>query len=211
MLLGNEQGERKNQTDANRDRRNAVRGFESELHWYSDPPAHIPRHIFNILDEFSGDNGEKYSGGKHGGGNPSETMIFASNGRTNGFGSFDLYITKRTDNTWQNWTEPQNLGSAVNSRGSETSFIFRSDDDYAYFVSTTDSDGYGDIRKIKIKSDIEKDEGQIDPFILREKVAIKSKIFRIVDKISCTTGTSSFSLKIVKLHADIRMGKISLY
>lgn len=83
-----------------------------------------------------------------------ETLIFATNGR-GGYGSFDLFVTQRIDDTWQNWTEPVNLGPKVNSNGSETSFVFNPGDEFAYFTSTIDSDGYGDIKKIRIRSDIE--------------------------------------------------------
>lgn len=113
-----------------------------------------------------------------------ETLIFASNGRSDGLGSFDLYITQRADNTWQNWTEPQNLGSEVNSRGSETSFVFRSGDEYAYYVSTTNSDGYGDIKKIRIRSDIREVSREVQPFVLEEKEEDLPLIFRILDKTS---------------------------
>ncbi|WP_421898518.1 OmpA family protein [Marinoscillum sp.] len=82
-----------------------------------------------------------------------QTLYFASNG-LGGQGSFDIFQSTRLDDTWQNWSSPKNLGMAVNTSGSETSFTFRNDSDYAYFVSTQNSDGYGDIKRIKITSDI---------------------------------------------------------
>jgi len=86
------------------------------------------------------------------------TLFFATNGRKDGMGSFDLYYSVRMDDTWQSWTEPVNLGKSVNTPGSETSFTFLPESDFAYFVSTTNSDGYGDIKRIKIKSEIEPNE-----------------------------------------------------
>jgi len=82
-----------------------------------------------------------------------KTLYFASNG-LGGQGSFDIFQSQRLDDTWQNWSSPVNLGSAVNTPGAETSFAFSSDSDYAYFVSTQNSDGYGDIKRIRITSDI---------------------------------------------------------
>ncbi len=43
-----------------------------------------------------------------------ETLYFASKGH-DGLGGFDIYMSKRLDNTWTNWSTPINLGPAVNS------------------------------------------------------------------------------------------------
>jgi len=80
------------------------------------------------------------------------TLIFASNGH-GGEGSFDLFKSERLDDTWQNWSKPENLGPAVNTSGSESSFSFKKSEQYAYYVSTQNSDGYGDIKRIKIAAD----------------------------------------------------------
>lgn len=42
-----------------------------------------------------------------------ETLYFASKGHS-GHGGFDIYVTKRLDDTWTNWSKPENLGPAVN-------------------------------------------------------------------------------------------------
>jgi outer membrane protein OmpA-like peptidoglycan-associated protein len=81
-----------------------------------------------------------------------KTLYFATNGRK-GIGSFDIYASDRLDDTWRNWSTPRNLGSSVNSPGKETSFAYSLGADYAYFISTRDSDGYGDIRRIKFRTD----------------------------------------------------------
>jgi len=109
-----------------------------------------------------------------------ETLVFASNGR-GGEGSFDLFITQRIDNTWQNWTEPKNLGNVVNTKGAETSFVFNQGDEYAYFSSTTDSDGYGDIKRIRIQSDIESIEIDSVSFVLNDEIGFYTKVFTLKD------------------------------
>ena len=83
-----------------------------------------------------------------------KTLFFASNGK-GGEGSFDIFMSTRLDDTWQNWSKPVNLGDKVNTKGWERSFIFRADGEFAYLVSTQNSDGYGDIKKVKIQPDIE--------------------------------------------------------
>ncbi len=49
-----------------------------------------------------------------------KTLLFASNGYA-GFGGMDIYISKRLDDTFLNWSEPVNLGSYVNSAANEVS------------------------------------------------------------------------------------------
>ncbi|HRJ31087.1 MAG TPA: hypothetical protein PLV21_13970 [Cyclobacteriaceae bacterium] len=43
-----------------------------------------------------------------------KTLYFASKGH-NGYGGYDIFVTRRLDDSWTNWTEPENLGPAVNS------------------------------------------------------------------------------------------------
>lgn len=78
-----------------------------------------------------------------------QTLYFATNAR-GGYGSFDIYYSKRLDDSWRNWTEPRNLGGFVNTEGSETSFSYNRNSEYAYFISTQNSDGYGDIKRVRI-------------------------------------------------------------
>lgn len=77
------------------------------------------------------------------------TLYFATNAR-GGRGSFDIYYATRLDNSWRNWSTPQNLGDMVNTEGAEMAFMFNPGSEYAYFSSTQNSDGYGDVKKIRI-------------------------------------------------------------
>lgn len=43
-----------------------------------------------------------------------KTVLFASDGFS-GYGSFDIYVSQRLDDTWKNWSEPINLGNKINS------------------------------------------------------------------------------------------------
>jgi outer membrane protein OmpA-like peptidoglycan-associated protein len=73
------------------------------------------------------------------------TLYFSSNGRK-GAGSFDVYKSQRLDDTWTRWSEPVNLGNAVNTEGREWYFREHAEAGLSLYVSTTNSDGYGDIR-----------------------------------------------------------------
>ncbi|MGL2963157.1 hypothetical protein ACSVH2_04970 [Flavobacterium sp. RSB2_4_14] len=43
-----------------------------------------------------------------------KTLLFCSNGFSS-YGSYDIFISHRLDDTWKNWSEPINLGSKVNT------------------------------------------------------------------------------------------------
>lgn len=79
-----------------------------------------------------------------------QTLYFASNGHK-GFGSRDIFSSTRLDDTWRNWTEPQNLGPEVNTPGLELSYLAPPLGAYDYVTSTQNSDGYGDINRVNKK------------------------------------------------------------
>jgi len=76
-----------------------------------------------------------------------QTLFFSSKGFS-GFGGFDIYLTRRLDDTWTNWSEPENLGAAFNSREDDIFFNFTENDEYAYF--TRGSHENTDIYKVKL-------------------------------------------------------------
>jgi outer membrane protein OmpA-like peptidoglycan-associated protein len=78
-----------------------------------------------------------------------KTLYFSSN-RAGGFGSNDIYMTRRLDDAWTTWSPPQNLGYPVNTAGWDAYYTVPAKGDYAYFVSTQQSYGKGDIFRIKL-------------------------------------------------------------
>ena len=78
-----------------------------------------------------------------------KTLYFASNGHK-GYGSFDLFVTKRLDNTWTNWSEPKNLGPEINTKQLDAFYTIPASGDYAYMVSEENSFGGTDIFRIKL-------------------------------------------------------------
>lgn len=78
------------------------------------------------------------------------TLYFSSNGYE-GFGSRDVYVSVRLDDTWRRWSNPKNLGATVNSEGTELGYyVPDADSAYAYLSSTQNSDGRGDLVKVAI-------------------------------------------------------------
>jgi outer membrane protein OmpA-like peptidoglycan-associated protein len=76
-------------------------------------------------------------------------MYFSSSGHV-GYGNNDIFLSRRLDDTWQNWTLPENLGPIVNTPQWDGYFSVSAKGDYAYFSSTENSVGAEDIFRIKI-------------------------------------------------------------
>ena len=73
-----------------------------------------------------------------------KTLYFSSNGHR-GFGKQDLFISKRLDETWTNWSTPINLGDRINSKENETHFSVPANGKVAYF-------SYADAKKSQLFS-----------------------------------------------------------
>ena len=70
------------------------------------------------------------------------TLYFSSNGH-GGQGSSDVFMSKRQDDTWKNWTNPVPV-PGVNTQGREQGY--RNYEGFAIFSSTINSDGFSDLK-----------------------------------------------------------------
>lgn len=77
------------------------------------------------------------------------TMYFSSSGHV-GYGSNDIFLTRRLDDSWLNWSAPENLGPIINTPQWDGYFSVAAQGDYAYFSSVENSIGAEDIYRIKI-------------------------------------------------------------
>lgn len=84
------------------------------------------------------------------------TLYFASNGRA-GYGSYDIYMSKRNGDSWTDWSEPVNLGPEINTGGFDAYYTLSAAADYAYMVSDRNSLGASDLVKIKLPDAIKPD------------------------------------------------------
>jgi outer membrane protein OmpA-like peptidoglycan-associated protein len=73
-----------------------------------------------------------------------KTLYFSSNGHE-GFGSRDIFVSKRLDDSWTNWTRPVNLGSSINTPGVELGYHIPAAGGDAIFSTTQNSEGFGDL------------------------------------------------------------------
>jgi outer membrane protein OmpA-like peptidoglycan-associated protein len=78
-----------------------------------------------------------------------QTMYYATDGKP-GYGSMDIFVTRRLDDTWLKWSEPQNLGPSINTTGMDEYYSVPASGEYAYFHSSVNSLGAEDIFRIKL-------------------------------------------------------------
>jgi outer membrane protein OmpA-like peptidoglycan-associated protein len=71
-----------------------------------------------------------------------KTLYFSSKGFS-GYGGSDVYASVRLDDTWTNWSPPENLGPEINSPLEDLFFNIPANSEYAYYsrgVSETNTD-----------------------------------------------------------------------
>ena len=61
-----------------------------------------------------------------------KTLFFTSEGHS-GYGKKDIYVTRRLDNSWTSWTEPENLGPVINTEVDDMFLFIPHDGSFAYF------------------------------------------------------------------------------
>lgn len=77
-----------------------------------------------------------------------KTLYFSSTGFS-GYGMADIFVSTRLDDTWTNWSPPENLGSEVNSKLDDLFFNIPSNSDYAYYSRGMDPENL-DIFRVKL-------------------------------------------------------------
>ncbi len=120
-----------------------------------------------------------------------KTLYYSSNGLP-GYGSEDVFMAKRLDDTWTNWSQPLNLGKGINSTGWEGYFTVTANGEYGY-ISKVTNDGFGadDIYKIKLS-----ESAKPEPLVLISGKVLNQK----------TNNPISTTIKYYELGTDIEIG-----
>lgn len=79
------------------------------------------------------------------------TLYFTSNG-FGGYGGTDIYVTRRLDDSWTAWSEPENLGPVVNTAYDESFFSISASGEQVLFTSAGDKDGDQDMFTLTLPS-----------------------------------------------------------
>ena len=83
-----------------------------------------------------------------------QTIYFTSNGRS-GYGETDIFLSRRLDDSWTRWSEPENLGPAINTADLEAHFTIPASGAFAYFCSAENSLGEFDIFRLKLPETVQ--------------------------------------------------------
>jgi len=77
-----------------------------------------------------------------------KTLYYSTSG-LGGYGGQDIYVAIRQDDSWTNWTEPQNLGPDINSPKEDLFFNIPLTGNYAYYTQEVGEDN-SDIFKVEL-------------------------------------------------------------
>ncbi len=83
------------------------------------------------------------------------TIYFSSNGHQ-GYGGLDMYMSRRLDDSWTNWSEPLNLGPHINNANNNYNYSIPASGEYAYF-SRDDTKGMSDLFRIRLPEEVQPD------------------------------------------------------
>jgi outer membrane protein OmpA-like peptidoglycan-associated protein len=62
-----------------------------------------------------------------------ETTLYYSTKGFSGYGGNDIYVTRRLDDSWKSWTEPENLGPNINTDKDDEYFNIPASGEHAYY------------------------------------------------------------------------------
>ncbi|GAB5466193.1 MAG: hypothetical protein Kapaf2KO_16290 [Candidatus Kapaibacteriales bacterium] len=101
-----------------------------------------------------------------------KTLYFSSEGQ-NGYGSYDMFVSRRLDDTWQIWTVPENLGPYINTKNKDFGITLEADGKFGYLVRYA-----GDGNSSKINQFVMPLSGRPEPVLIIEGVVydIESKL-----------------------------------
>ncbi len=84
------------------------------------------------------------------------TLYFASDGHP-GYGGMDIFMSRRLDNTWTNWSEAMNLGPEINTIGFDAYYTVPASGDIAYMCTAEGGFGRSDLVRVKLPKAVKPD------------------------------------------------------
>jgi outer membrane protein OmpA-like peptidoglycan-associated protein len=84
------------------------------------------------------------------------TLYFSTKGRP-GYGDDDIFVSRRLDDSWTQWTEPENLGPGINTPAWDGYLSIPASGEWAYLCSEDNSMGKEDIFRLKLFDAIKPD------------------------------------------------------
>jgi len=135
-----------------------------------------------------------------------KTLYFSSN-RPGGYGKNDLYVTRRLDDTWQNWSEPKNLGASINTIADELSISINASGDTACIVSSDSVNQLEGIYFVCLPKDVRPQKVNLDTIIRQNKVPDETPVYLYFE--SNESALSESNIKKLQEVVDSQGNKIS--
>ncbi|WP_345245519.1 OmpA family protein [Nibrella saemangeumensis] len=82
-----------------------------------------------------------------------KTLYFSSSGHPE-YGDGDIFVSRRLDSTWTDWSSPENLGPLINTTEWDGYFTIPASGDFAYLSSKQNSLGNNDLFRLKLYPEI---------------------------------------------------------
>ncbi len=139
-----------------------------------------------------------------------KTLYFSSQGHP-GFGEGDLFLTRRLDDTWLNWSTPENLGPAVNSPLWDAFINIPATGDYAYFSASDKVLGQEDIFRIRMTPEIKPEPvAVVSGNVLEAETnkPVKSGIAADIKSTNASFATASFDPETGEYHLILPLKEI---
>lgn len=95
-----------------------------------------PANLGRTINTTSGENRPAFAA-------DGKTLYFSSSGHP-GFGGSDIYMTKRLDDSWSNWTQPVNLGRYINTLQDDEDLSINTSGTIGYTVKYNEPGAPGD-------------------------------------------------------------------
>lgn len=90
-------------------------------------------------------------------------LFFSSDGHP-GYGYSDVFVAERQDDSWLNWSSPENLGKGINDGGCNLHFTLPDTGNFAYLSSN-----YGHIHNLDVYK-VRLPKKKIEPLVLKGKI-----------------------------------------
>jgi len=81
-----------------------------------------------------------------------QSLYFSSRGH-GGYGDADVFVSKRLDDSWVNWTTPKNLGPELNTPGMDAYYSIPASGDVAYYSSANGAN-HMDLYIVSLNQDV---------------------------------------------------------
>lgn len=103
------------------------------------------------------------------------SIYFSSDGHP-GYGDNDIFLVRKLDDSWLNWSDPINLGKGINTSGWDAYFTIPVNGEYAYMASNEDGYGSSDIFRVKVT-----EKARPEPVVLVKGRVLNAKTQEPID------------------------------